>query len=106
MKKIELERLSDALIKARDAALSVSNCEDYGSCNFDTPMLLGIKMTQAQAESLPVKVRKITYGFWKGAWMVYVPLYGMAMRRTTMAEAASKSLEESGYDSCVYYQLD
>lgn len=105
MKANELKALGEALLRAQDAALECANVNDGGSCNFDTPMLL-VKMTKKQAETLPVRLEKCEYGLWKGAWFVNVPLYGMGMRRTTMAEAAAKSLNESGFDSAVYYMLD
>lgn len=105
MTKQELQKLAEALIKANECAMECASVADNGSCNFDTPMLL-VKMTKKQAESLPVEVRKCEYGIWKGAWFVYGNLWGQANRRTTMAEAISKSLNESGFDSAVYYQLD
>lgn len=105
MTKEELQRLSEALIKANECAMECANVSDNGSCNFDTPMLL-VKMTKKQAESLPVRVSKCEYGIWRGAWFVYGNLWGQANRRTTMAEAICKSLNESGFDSAVYYQLD
>lgn len=105
MKANELKALGEALLRAQDAALECANVNDGGSCNFDTPMLL-VKMTKKQAETLPVRLEKCEYGFWKGWWFVHTPLYGQAMRRTAMAEAASKSLNESGFDSAVYYMLD
>lgn len=105
MTKQELQKLSEALIKANECALECANVADNGSCNFDTPLLL-VKMTEKQAETLPVKVSKCRYGIWKGCWFVHGNLFGMGNRRTTMAEAISKSLNESGFDSAVYYQLD
>lgn len=105
MKANELKALGEALLRAQAAALECANVNDGGSCNFDQAVL-GVRLTKKQAETLPVRLEKCNYGFWKGWWFVHTPLYGQAMRRTAMAEAAAKSLSESGYDASVYYMLD
>lgn len=101
----ELRELGEALLRAQDAALACANVNDGGSCNFDRAVL-GVRLTQKQADSLPIKLTKCSYGIWKGWWFVHTELYGMAMRRTAMAEAAANSLSASGYDASVYYMLD
>ena len=103
MTKEEVRLLSIALKKAQEESMKFADSEDGGSCNFDTPVLF-LKATRKQLQGLPLT--KIDYGSWKGGWFVEIPIYGMGNRRTRMAEAIAKSLNESGFNAGVYYQLD
>lgn len=105
MTRKELDALEYALAKANQAAKLFANSEDGGTCNFDTP-IINIKATQKQVASLDFELSKCTWGLYKGWWFVDLPLYGQGNRRTRMAEAIAKSLNESGFNARVYYQVD
>ena len=106
MKQTELEKLALAITKANAYAAAYSEVEDGGSCNLDTPVIKIKGLTEEQAKQLPANLGKVSSGVWKGWWFVFGNLQGQAMRRTAMAEAICKSLEEDGYEASVYYMLD
>lgn len=106
MKASELKHLADALLRANESAMTKSGVDDGGSCNFDTAVIKLRGIRAREAEQLPVRLSKITSGYWKGWYFVFGELWGQGNRRTAMAEAMAKSLENDGYESAVYYQLD
>lgn len=111
-----------ALVQAKLAALSMNKLgpaatsQDYmdfdgGSCNFDSPVLkiAGFSKQDLQEVSKASGVEigdKLSSRMWKGYAFVQVPLYGQAMNRTRMAEAAQDELEKWGLESAMYYQMD
>lgn len=107
--KVELEELNNALSSAVTAAKQLANTEDGGSCNFDS-VTLRISIPATLAEQACVKLEKMLvrdWGrLWRGHYMVDIPLSGQADRRSCMAEAACKSLRESGYDAHMFYMVD
>ena len=113
--KQELEFV-EALQLARHAAImeGKNNTEDGGTCNFDQPILgkLPEGITWRTLKGLKDSydrpmVEKIEYGFWKGCYSIpFIPLWGQGNQRTRMAEAAANSLNESGLNATVYYQMD
>ena len=110
---ITAETLAQALTKARAAALAADPGEnnDGGSCNLDSPTvrLKGIKSSsirKAQEISGVSLDGPMRGGFWRGSYFVRTPEYGQANRRSTMAEAACKSLRESGLDACMFCHAD
>lgn len=100
-----ISELEQALVKAKNAMMEYADTEDGGSCNFDTPVIR-INATERQMAMLDYRVVKVDERGWRGWWFVFLPLMGQANRRTRMAEAACKSLKESGFEASVYYQLD
>lgn len=94
------------------AAMEFVGVEDNGTCNMDSPIIMlpeGIKVreTREMKDSYGrLLIEKVGGGIWKGWYFVNVPLYGQANRRTKMAEAASKSLEQAGITASVFYQMD
>ena len=83
--------------------------EDGGTCNFDS-VILKIKIPAELAPQTWVQLDKMLvrdYGrMWRGCYMVDIPLSGQANRRTRMAEAACKELNNAGYNAFLYYQCD
>lgn len=98
-------KLEKALMNADKAARQFAESEDFGTCNFDTPVIR-IKATEKQMSSLDYKVIKVGEKGWKDCWFIFIPLMGQANRRTRMAEAAARSLIADGFEAGVYYQMD
>ena len=106
-------KLKAAVETAQNEAMKLKDTDDGGTCNFDTPV---IKLPEG------IKPRKDLEGYldkynrpmlekawgrmWKGWYFVNIELHGQGNRRTAMAEAAAKSLEASGLQAGVYYQMD
>lgn len=103
-----IQEFNEAIKKADEAAIKADPIDDGGTCNFDGPVIKlpeGIK--KKDLEGCSFRIEPISSkGLWKGWYWVYITQYGQANRRTTMAEAAAKSLEESGIEASVYYQMD
>lgn len=83
--------------------------EDGGSCNFDS-VTLKISIPAKLAAQTWVKLEKMLArdwgGFWRGHYMVAIPLSGQGNRRTRMAEAARDALKSAGYNAVMFYQCD
>ncbi len=107
MTKKEIDKLEMAIMKAEMEAQKYADTEDGGTCNFDTPMVK-VKATEKQLAQMEWRVfkegeRQPDGGTW---FQILIRLSGQGNRRTRMAEAAAKSLQESGYNSSVYYAMD
>lgn len=100
----ELSKMREAMIIANNYAMTFAHTDDSGSCNFDRPIIKINRLTRKQAESLPLQVSKCYGG--GGWWNVYCALYGQANRRTMMAEAFARKMNELGFECSVYYMLD
>lgn len=100
----EVKKLGEAMIIANNYAITFADTDDGGSCNFDHPIIKIKRLTAKQAEQLPLRVSKCYGG--GGWWSVYCALHGQAMRRTAMAEAFARKMDELGYESAVYYMMD
>lgn len=105
MTEQELLDFERALSKAEQAAQKYNDTEDGGSCNFDTP-IVRLNATRKQLASLDWVVEEIGNHLHKGWYFVGIKLSGQGNRRTRMAEAAAKSLKESGYEASVFYMVD
>lgn len=102
-------RLSEALIRANLAALSVQ-MEDSGTCNFDScvirlPRWKDYEIKQA-CELAGIEIGEQLSGYWRGYRFVSTAMHGQAGLRTKMAEVAKQSLAADGYDTAMYYQMD
>ena len=105
----DLKELNNALLNAVTAAAMLDETEDGGTCNFDS-VILKIKIPAQFVPQTWVELDKMLvrdYGkMWRGCYMVDIPLSGQANRRTRMAEAACKELNNAGYNAFLYYQCD
>ena len=105
-------RLGEALIKAQESASKIGTLypEDGGTCNLDSVLikLQGWKLADIEQASFygEVPISDKLTGIYRGYRFVMFTLYGQANRRTRMVEAAKKSLEASGYDVTIYWQMD
>lgn len=104
MKAAQIKEMSQAMILANNYAMEFAYTNDGGSCNFDHPIIKINRLTKKQAEQLPLRVYKCYGG--GGWWGVDCALYGQAMRRTTMAEAFARKMNELGFECSVYYMMD
>lgn len=107
MKANEIDALEMAILKAEKEARKFENTEDGGTCNFDTPMIR-LKATERQLAQIDWQVMKYSKRQPDGStwFLIFINLSGQGNRRTRMAEAAAKSLQKSGYNAAVYYQMD
>lgn len=107
MTKKEIDKLEMAILKAEKEAQKYADTEDGGSCNFDTPMIK-VKATEKQLAQMDWQVFKVgkRQSDRETWYQVLINLSGQGNRRTRMAEAAAKSLQEQGYESSVYYEID
>lgn len=97
-----------ALRKAKEAALRYKDVEDGGTCNFDTPTIR-LERWQEKTVKIICKIAGLDCSKWENYYMNYHILggcYGQANRRTDMAEAFAKSLENDGYKASVWYAID
>lgn len=103
-------KLSEALERANEAALLLSETNDGGTCNFDSPVIRLLKWKDYEikqaCELAGIEIGDKLSGFWRNYRFVSTSMYGQANCRTRMAEAAKKSLEADGYDVAMYYQMD
>lgn len=102
----EIDALEMAILKAENEAQKYANTEDGGTSNFDTPMIK-VKATEKQLAQMEWRCYKVGKRTPDGTWFeVWINLSGQGNRRTRMAEAAAKSLQQSGYNASVSYQMD
>lgn len=107
--KEELTALNKALLEAVNSATMLDEIDDIGTCNFDS-VTLKISIPAKFITETWVRLEKMLirdYGRrWRGYYMVDIPLYGQAERRTRMAEAACNALRSAGYNAIMFYQCD
>lgn len=103
--------LTNALIKAKEAAQVYANTEDGGTCNFDSPVIDYREMHMSKAKAAEAikaaGLRCFEWKSWGGIRLVICGIgYGQGNRNTRMAEAAYESLKNSGISASMYYQMD
>ena len=112
----EKKLLVEAFKAAEKAAVEADPGQDGdgGSCNFDSPSfrVKGIqeKTVDKLAEEAGVRVTSFNR-FGSRAYWLRTTTNGQAMRRTTMAEAATRALRSyedkiAGFTAFTYYQVD
>ena len=105
------ERFSRALDRAANAALVHASEDDGGTCNFDSPALdpKSCGLTRKKVIEILAAHNLRCYDWKLGGTKALVLCgftSGQGNRRTSMAEAACRSLEADGYSVCMYYQMD
>lgn len=101
--------LADCLKKAVEAARAAANCDDGGTCNFDSMMLYLPRWDQKaiQEAARLAGIRAFDTEFCGKKYYIFsVPCGGQANRRTAQAEAMYAVMKEQGYAAHVYYQMD
>ena len=101
------DRLIRALRRATVASMEHAEDDDDGTCNFDSPVLdyKSYGITRDAAEQAVKSLGFHCYD-WEDCLVITGFLSGQGNRRTQMAEAFSKSLDNDGVPSGVYYQMD
>lgn len=106
-----VKTLIKALNEAKKAADKFADIEDGGTCNFDMPQIEITNLTAAQIKTACAVAKVLYVG--KGCpssltakWYYIDYTKGQGERRTRMAEEFAKSMQASGYNSSVYYQMD
>lgn len=105
MTTAELNKLINDITNANNEAQMYDDVKDGGSCNFDSP-IINIKLTRKERETLEMFLTPVGEKGYKNCYFVEIDLCGQGARRTKMAEVASQSLRNAGYNASVYYQLD
>ncbi|MCK9416960.1 hypothetical protein M0Q97_09910 [Candidatus Dojkabacteria bacterium] len=108
--KEKIEKIVNALNKAKNAANEFADSEDGGSCNFDSCVIKLPRWTEDDIKEIE-KQSGVSIGsqlssrWYKGYRFINIG-NGQANRKTRMAEAAKKSLKADGYDVSMYYAMD
>ena len=107
--KFSADKLVEALQAAAKAAEDAAQCEDGGTCNFDTAVLRlpGVRETKVQeaAQRAGVRLEKIEF-LGRPGYFVFVGFAGQANRRTRQAEATAKALKSHGFRVAMWYHAD
>ena len=109
--KISREFLIQAFREAADAAVAADPGADADgeTCNFDrlAVKLPGIRVKTVM-ECATIAEISVDEFIWFGRqWFcIHVPSHGQANRRTVMAQAACRKLQDFGLKSLLYYQMD
>lgn len=104
---MRIEELESLIRKAEGESLVFKDVEDGGTSNFDTPIIKrpeGIKPKELQ--QLSWQVTPVGDKGFKGWYFLYTRILGQGDRRTAMAEAVAKYLNNNGVEASVYYQMD
>lgn len=109
MKRIDVKELAEALKAAAIAAQAASQGEDGGTCNLDSVILRVPKGTRfdtikSAAVLAGINVSETTW-FGRGFFLNF-DVRGQGNARSRGAEAASHLLQERGYRTSMYYQMD
>ena len=116
----KLEKLRWALDRAVLAATLFANCDDGGTCNFDAPAFNFEAYGISKADAMRIIDEAGLYSYeWdmfpskpgrgkrKHIQLVIVGFTsGQGNRRTKMAEAFCKQMQEDGCNCGMYYQMD
>lgn len=107
--KIDYEKLTEDLIKARLAAEEAAKGEDGGTANLDT---MTIKLPRARENKVIEAVKKAgLYTRGKTEWIgtryfIPSPRCGQGNSRNRAVEAMKEVMREAGWDVLIYYQMD
>lgn len=101
------DKLIRALNRAAIASAAHAEDEDGGTCNFDSPVLdyAAAGLSRDDAERIIGSVGLASYD-WEKMLVITGCFSGQGNRRTKMAETFMHSMIESGFPSCMYYQMD
>ena len=105
MATLDLNKLTNDILNANNAACMFSEVEDWGTCNFDTP-IMKIKLSRKEREAMKDLLQPVGERAYKDYYYVEVSLWGQGDRRTAMAEAAARHLKAEGYEASVRYMVD
>ena len=103
-------RIAELLKEANKAMMVHKDEPDNGSCNLDTVLIdfEGKRKTFVdQVSSLSgYSLSKITSGYHKGLYMLFLDYHGQANVRYQMVQTAKDYLNDNGVKASVWYQLD
>ena len=101
--KAELAKLGEDIAAAKLHAVDVDalNKDDGGSCNADSPTLVGLRFTAGLKALLGEFVVRS-----RGAILIPIDAPGMAARRTRYARAVSNFLRERGWPASMFYLVN
>ena len=91
------------------ALAETADVDDGGTCNFDSPTLMLPRWVKAYVREAAriAGVGAFQTKTWGSTFWVICPrVPAQANRRTVCAERMSQLLNEKGYESYMYYQMD
>ncbi len=106
---VDYKKLTEDLIKARIAAEEAAKGKDGGTANLDT---MTIKIPGAREKKVIEAVKAAgLYTRGKSEWLgvryfINPPTCGQGNSRYRAVQAMSKVMEEAGYNTLIYYQMD
>lgn len=114
MLKKDYEKLAQDVAEATEYIKKFKKSEeflklnDYGTCNFDSPMIFLEHANLSTLEQTLGKVNCSTYKSYTGAYQLgFDGLWcGQAMNRTTVAEKFVEFMKNKGWDCYVNYVTD
>ena len=98
--KTDLSDFNYALNKAYQVACDFVQCEDGGSCNYDT-CIIKVKIAVRLREMTSFRLLKLHDSNYDGYWMIDFPVSGNGDKRRKMVEGASDFWRRYGYESDV-----
>lgn len=103
---MDLEKLKQDLVKARELAMAKVETEDGGTCNFDTCEIFFPNMRKATLSKVCNEIGLHCTKWGSGEFHIYGYECGQANRRTTMVETFVGYLQDLGYKAYVHYAMD
>jgi len=105
---MDYKKLTQDLIKAKQAAIEAAKGDDGGSANLDT---VTIELIRAREEKVEKAANEAGLHASKIKWIgvryfIYPPACGQGNARVRATEAMQKALKEAGYETLMYSQMD
>ena len=102
---VDIIHLETALVCAKYEVQKV-DCEDGGSCNFDTPYIVLPGWSESDVEKAFKFPKLRPYKLGEQSYEILDAVEGQGFRRTAMAEAFATQLRAWGYSAGVRNVLD
>lgn len=101
-----LPQLIEDMTACREIAKqAISGLSDGGTCNLDSPKLLGPKSINPAVEKILEEAGFSVFTDRQGA-VINIGVGGQGHTRTKAAETFMKAMRERGYEMSMYYQMD
>lgn len=106
----EAKKIAEAFKSANSAMMKHKNEPDNGSCNLDTVLIdfdgKRKPFIDLVSQESGFRLDKITSGFHKGLYFLFLDYNGQANVRYQMVQTAKDHLKDLGIKASVWYQMD